>query len=392
MSTSYPRIFVAYTGTCAHAPLIGAQDHVSNRVLNVLWTGSTLGMAQQFQDGEIRKLRVTLNNPLVLDEEQRRAQFGLQSHARIVDHAQKQVTQGQASWDGVVFVDAADGMEVADVIAVFSDPTSHTLSVAHAVQVIGTLTFDETLDDWVASAGFHWTQDFAPAQPPWQDATMAANGLEVCDNFDHWFKDSQILNDVGTPRMVFHGTRDAFDTFEPGRYQSGYFFTPSPAYALVRAIDDSEMPLENQENLIPVFLSMRQPLDIRLGLSPEDESLLLDAGASADQFDFIRDKDSDQYMVLLHDFGGDRFVDICQRAGFDGMIFNEIADTPDNFAYAVFSPTQIKSAIANCGLYLEHSASLTDLDAQMQIDKGHKAKNSMAHTNARAVALKGSTR
>lgn len=374
---SYPSTFVAYTGASPDAPLIGGQDPVSQRQLEVLWVGSTLGMAQQFQDGEIRKLRVHLQHPLVLDEESRQEQFDNLSHARIVERLHEQVQAGQAPWDGVIFLDTVDGMEVSDVVAIFPRfDENYQPSVSHAVEVIGKTTFDNDLDDWISTPGFSFTKNFEPADPPWEDATIAANGLSVRDNFEQWFEGSQILNDLGRPQMVFHGTCSSFDEFESGSYQAGYFFSHDPDYALERAIDDSQTPGENQENLVPVYLDMKAPLDVRLGLSAQDLKLLIEAGADPEILEYL-EKYSDQYMVFMTDIegGGDEFIEVCRAAGFDGLIFNEtFSDTDPLFAYAVFSPTQIKSAISNSGLYVQDSCSLTDRDAALTLKSANDAK------------------
>ena len=151
----YASPFVAYHGTSQDTPLVGGKDPVSSRTLEVLWASDALRMAEQFQDGEIRKLEVTLHNPLLLSDEQRLEQFGELGHARIVDQLRQRIAQGQGDWDGVVFLDTCDGMEVADVIAIFPRPDPLGVpSVDHAVRVTGQRTFDEDRDEWVSSYGF----------------------------------------------------------------------------------------------------------------------------------------------------------------------------------------------------------------------------------------------
>lgn len=142
--------FIAYTGTQVDAPLVGGQDVVSSRTLDVLWAGSTLAMAQQFQDGEVRKLSIVLENPLLLDEDLREKNHGKKSHAAIVDSVGKSVACGHAHWDGVVFLDTADGMEVADVVAVFSKNGK----VDHAVTPMGFTRYHEVEEEWRSTPGF----------------------------------------------------------------------------------------------------------------------------------------------------------------------------------------------------------------------------------------------
>lgn len=143
--------FIAFTGTTPGNPLVGARDIVSNRKLEVLWAGSTLNMADQFHDGEIRKLKITLQNPLIIEDESRESIYGTKGNARIVDEVLFDVRIGKSDWDGVIFLDTVDGMEVADVMAVFPK----NASVDHAVQVTGTLTYDSDTGAPTVTHGFY---------------------------------------------------------------------------------------------------------------------------------------------------------------------------------------------------------------------------------------------
>ena len=160
--------FIAYTGTSVDAPLVGGLDIVSGKTLDVLWTGSTQAMASQFQDGEIRKLRVTLQNPLVIPDEQRQAMCGNLSHAAVARQTLAKVQGGELFYDGIVFEDTVDGMEVADVAVIFP----RNGSVDHAVKLLGSLTFSDDLDDWVASPGFY-------DQPPESISLSAPNAVNI---------------------------------------------------------------------------------------------------------------------------------------------------------------------------------------------------------------------
>lgn len=145
------RPFIAFTGTAPGNPLIGAQDPVSTRKLEVLWAGSTLAMADQFQDGEIRKLRVTLKNPLIIEDEFRESVYGKKGHSAIVDEVLAKVSADESHFDGIIFLDTADGMEVADVIAVFPKNGS----VDHAVEVVGSITYDSDTGAPTTTPGFY---------------------------------------------------------------------------------------------------------------------------------------------------------------------------------------------------------------------------------------------
>lgn len=146
----------AYHGTSPDAPLVGGQDIVSNKRLSVLWAGNTRGMAEQFQDGEIRRLRLKLARPLVLSSERRAELFGNDSHARIAQKVLEARLSGAEDYDGVIFEDTVDGMEVGDVYAIFPIDGS----VDHAVEVVGLLRYDADTGDESATPEFY---DAAPA-------------------------------------------------------------------------------------------------------------------------------------------------------------------------------------------------------------------------------------
>lgn len=152
MTSYWPSVpFNSYHGTAPGAPLVGASDPVSSKVLDILWVGSTYDMASQFQDGEIRRIIVRLESPLIIDEISRQEDWEGRSHAWIAD----EVSQSRPDCDGVIFVDTVDGMEVGDVAAIFPEygPDSR-LTVDHLVKVVGRRTYDEDIDNWVSGPGF----------------------------------------------------------------------------------------------------------------------------------------------------------------------------------------------------------------------------------------------
>lgn len=192
---------------------------------------------------------------------------------------------------------------------------------------------------------------------PWLDDRLAANGATVRDNFARWFGKSLLVEaTTGEARIFYHGTKADFDVFLPDEETTGYFFTEDPTYARYIADDDDVDNLRGQ-TIVPVYLRMCNPLDVTKGLKRKDKKRLLDQGAERDILEWIANPHSDQWMIFQVSEGGGFFERAARRAGFDGVIFNE---NVNSVACAVFSPTQIKSAIGNSGLFSEASASLTD--------------------------------
>lgn len=136
-------------------------------------------------------------------------------------------------------------------------------------------------------------------------------------NFKEWFGDwqnhperaSKVVNADGTPKVVYHGTNAAFNTF---RQENGvYFFSESRDYA------ESMAEERGGTRVVEAYLSIRNPLYVRM-----QERSFTDPTQEA------------------------RYIRQAKSEGRDGVVFvldsgNELVD--DTF-YAAFMPEQIKSA------------------------------------------------
>ena len=121
------------------------------------------------------------------------------------------------------------------------------------------------------------------------------------------FKDTKVVNEDGTPRVVYHGTNEQFDKFYPGSY-----FTSSPEYA-------SDMAMEHRfevgENVKPVYLNIKNPKRYRT------------------------DDEYEDFVMSSPTMG--RNLDELIEQGYDGIIF-EPQDGGEDVIVA-FNPEQIKS-------------------------------------------------
>lgn len=160
--------------------------------------------------------------------------------------------------------------------------------------------------------------------------TVKQKNSEVVDeiteskNFKEWFGDwqnhperaSKVVNADGTPKVVYHGTNAAFNTF---RQENGvYFFSESRDYA------ESMAEERGGTRVVEAYLSIRNPLYVRM-----QERSFTDPTQEA------------------------RYIRQAKSEGRDGVVFvldsgNELVD--DTF-YAAFMPEQIKSATDNVGTF-----------------------------------------
>lgn len=153
--------------------------------------------------------------------------------------------------------------------------------------------------------------------------------------FKAWFGDSKVVNEDGSPKVVYHGTKKEFTVFQTkeGRNE-GYYFTSEKKYANSFAglkEDGKPYPLVQEDinngyakpNIMPVYLSVQNPLII-----------------TKDQVDIIEDV---KYW--------DNIYNPIKEREYDGIILEGMEQI------FVFEPTQIKS-IYNEGTWDSNNADI----------------------------------
>lgn len=144
--------------------------------------------------------------------------------------------------------------------------------------------------------------------------------------FRNWFGDSKAVDQSGNPKVVYHGSPDVrgilSEGFQPMAIRGDvYFFTDSRRVADTYAADFRAFDFQNSEpNTLPVYLSMQNPMVIDAGGKKWRET--------------------------------ERHVEEAKAAGHDGIIIKNSRDEYNrtdgggepSTVYAVFEPTQIKSA------------------------------------------------
>jgi hypothetical protein len=128
--------------------------------------------------------------------------------------------------------------------------------------------------------------------------------------FNQWFSDSKVTNDDGTPKVVYHGSRAEFNTFDISKSEDklGVFFA------------DRKTGTWGEER--EFFISMQNPLVVNQG---DDYRAKMITGETQTQ---LRKR--------------------LQKEGYDGIIMKYYGGLTD---YIAFKPTQIKSATDNRGTF-----------------------------------------
>jgi hypothetical protein len=179
---------------------------------------------------------------------------------------------------------------------------------------------------------------FAAEAQPRDSAAFDQTGDRRTDSpeFRNWFGDSKVVDEKGQPLVVYHGTASTFDTFSKQKAQdkegrrlgmgwgAGKFYFASSGEAASSAAQFAEMTGRGkQPQVMPVYLSMRKPIDAGSYLARVAARVA--KGATRDAAIAQTDRE-------------------VRKEGYDGIVDHVSG------GIAVFDPTQIKS-VNNRGTY-----------------------------------------
>ena len=134
--------------------------------------------------------------------------------------------------------------------------------------------------------------------------------------FKAWFGDSKVVDESGKPLVVYHGTHGDFKEFKPNESLGGLIFLSESAkeagaFASVRGA-----------NIIPVYLKAEKV-----------------------------------WPKVIHASDEARIAKKAKKLGYDAIRVRD--DIRGEINWAVFSPTQIKSATGNRGTFDPNEADMT---------------------------------
>lgn len=191
---------------------------------------------------------------------------------------------------------------------------------------------------------------------------------EALTNFWRWFGDSKVVDGLGRPLVVYHGSYEKFEAFSKdtfgnntgnlGMFGAGFYFTDEHFIGADYAGLSSDRE-EDRGTLYTVYLKIDNPLVIDSTEDEEDynEDFLGLIKAMRKAKLLGKDEGWDEYNSRFWD--DDRlpqFVsDYAKKHGFDGIFgyytSNFFIDMGDRRAeFVAFEPTQIKS-VENLGYY-----------------------------------------
>lgn len=170
-------------------------------------------------------------------------------------------------------------------------------------------------------------------------------------NFWCWFGNSEVVDANGKPLVVYHGTsKEEVEEFVDKSGRSGFYFSESASYAGAFAEGDGA-------NILPVYLAIRNPADLRHGVPQSVAGNLSAAGYSRLQ-ELISDDPAEYWQYL----DGDAALrQALEASGYDGIRLTEPKINGGwHESWVAFGSEQIKSAIGNRGTFDPSDPRLTD--------------------------------
>ena len=163
--------------------------------------------------------------------------------------------------------------------------------------------------------------------------------------FKRWFGNSKVVNEDGTPLVVYHGSPsyDRFYKFRKGK--SGYL---GPGIYLTNRMEYAKGYAEKQGpggQMYELYAKIENPLYVKSLSEPAKEILHAAYGSRADSV-YKKRQESNSFEVY---WVSSADIKKLQAAGYDGIIWGN--EKSSNKEYVVFDPTQIKSATDNVGTF-----------------------------------------
>ncbi len=223
------------------------------------------------------------------------------------------------------------------------------------------IEWDELVKAWIRAtkekSGQHWR---GGRDDVWQEKDEdTSKGFSVYNNppklnaaFWKWFGDSKVVDKHGNPLVVYHGSSNTFNAFKHMNRRRGglIYFSRRQKDAMEYARNSEREHVTDKENSKPViysvYLRLENPFDSDNKNHVEKVSRLLLKHEGRDLESWIKYLEVGEFTMIEYS------APEIKQAGFDGALVREWKDDPANKRdFAVFKPSQIKSATGNDGTW-----------------------------------------
>jgi predicted GNAT family acetyltransferase len=304
--------------------------------------------------GDLVDARVKLENPYVYKPKGKivdAIEFG-----KAIDYAKKNGN------DGVIVNDIDDSVGMTGDMG-----TTYAVFNSEAIKSADPATYDDQGNLIPLSQRFDTSK---------QDIRFMPAGDTKSPKFKEWFGDSQVVDEEGKPRVMYHGTDREFNKFQQGttffafdpefadefanRAASGWQTYSEEAYDPYKTKEDYESDLEKEPDqkqtpvIVPVYVRAENIFDAN---NPEHmKKIGLAEG-------------------MIQDFGQlEAYKPKIEKAGFDAYYDYEYGTEEDKTGIFTFSPEQVKSAIGNTGEYSKETADIRFMPYAPELPKDEDGK------------------
>jgi hypothetical protein len=169
-----------------------------------------------------------------------------------------------------------------------------------------------------------------------EEIEKLGNNQHLNQNFYDWFGNSDVVNNDGSPTIVYHGTDSNFTEFDSSfigktpyahdDHGLGFFFA-----------NNKDFVKQFGSNIVGVYLRIENPLYV-------------------DYDEYVKNIDG-THRGEYPSYNGESFKKYVIKDGYDGIIIT--GWNPRTIMYVVFEPTQIKSATGNNGEFSPSNPDIT---------------------------------
>lgn len=162
---------------------------------------------------------------------------------------------------------------------------------------------------------------------------IAPNGCLASENFGVWFGHSRVVDELGAPLIVIHGTKGDFTAFQTGHGNAesqGFLFAPKECLGYIWSFLDATHEEGRSNFFMPVYLSIQRPM-------------------------FWDTTDTGAWACPVSE---NEQIAEAKKQGCDGLIIRD-REYQTTF-YVAFEATQIKSAVGNSGDFDAYSEDIVD--------------------------------
>lgn len=173
-------------------------------------------------------------------------------------------------------------------------------------------------------------------------------------SFNHWFAGSQVVDALGNPLTVYHGTNHAFTNFQMTN-EIGVHFGSLPQALQVSA---ERLSARGGERIVmPVWVAIKHPLEVSdIGTWTPDKVL-----DEVRRREYLPDRVGEALAFLFRtELKGDEqaqraaLIAALESVGCDGLVYENNFEGGGGKSFIAFHPNQVKS-VYNEGPFSPHS-------------------------------------